>query len=486
MTETTDNKKQATVFVSGMFNVLHPGHFRFLKYASGLGNKLIVGVLSDRIVPEVTIPQKERLQNLRSLDFIDEAFILDDDPEKFIEKTKPDIVVKGWEHHNEENPEKKILESYGGKLFFSSGDINKTGFKSQDRTPHSIIKTIARPKGFIQRHNFTVLSTLELLEKFESLNVCVLGDIIIDDYVDCQPVGMSREDPTIVVRPSETKRYLGGAGIVSAHAHSLGAQVHFISVCGDDEAGIFSAKKLKEYGVNAQVFTDESRPTTQKKRYRASGKSMLRVNNYSDHPISETISNKILEHINNIIYDLDVIIFSDFSYGVLPQRMVDTIIDIANKHGIITAADSQTSSQTGNITRFKEVSLVTPTEHEARTATKNYADGLVKLSDNIRNMTKAHNVIITLSEDGLFISGTDCDKNNVCEITNDRLPALVETAIDPAGAGDALLVTSAMCLASGGSIWEAMFLGSIASAVQVSRVGNTPLELEIIHEALTE
>ena len=60
----------------------------------------------------------------------------------------------------------------------------------------------------------------------------------------------------------------------------------------------------------------------------------------------------------------------------------------------------------------------------------------------------------------------------------DRLDALNSAAKDVAGAGDSLLITSAMTLACGGTIWEAACLGSLAAAVQVGRVGNTPLRTE--------
>ncbi len=476
--------KYGTVFISGMFNVLHPGHFRVLKYAASLGKRLVVGVFSDALAPAVTVGQQERLQNLEALAFIDDVFILDKSPDLYISKNKPDIVVKGWEHHDQHNPEKEIVEAYGGRLIFSSGEVNITGFSKSETPENSAIKTISKPQGFMQRHNFNSISLQAILERFESLNVCVLGDIIVDQYVTCQAVGMSREDPTIVVRPAGSEFYLGGAGIVSAHASGLGAQVHFLSVSGDDEAGKFSADKLKEYGVNARVFLDDSRPTTQKKRYRANGKTMLRVNEYSDHPISQKLQSQILDHIQNIIHDLDVIIFSDFSYGVLPQKMVDAITELANGHGVILAADSQTSSQTGNITRFKNVSLVTPTEHEARTATKNYVDGLVKLSDAMRKMTDARNVVITLSEEGIFVSGASVQNGIKFDIINDRLHAFQSSAVDPAGAGDALLVTSSMCLAAGSTIWEAMYMGSLASAIQVSRVGNLPLQHKELNEVL--
>ncbi len=477
------SKKTGVVFVSGMFNVLHPGHFRFLNFAANLGEKLIVGVLSDRMVPEASVKEEERLEIISAISFIDEAFLLDRPVEEYIAELKPDMVVKGWEFHDKINPEKEVLNSYGGKLIFSSGDIKLSAFNvEEERHETAAFSTIQKPKEFMERRGFNIKSLQNLLNKFDSLNVCVLGDIIVDQYINCEPVGMSREDPTIVVRPAESLFFLGAAGIVAAHARGLGATVNFISVCGNDDAGTYSKERLHKYGVESYVIQDDSRPTTQKTRYRATGKTLLRVNDYSNHPISDEISQQIIDRLKELIAETDVIIFSDFSYGMLPQKLVDEVIAIANEHNVVIAADSQISSQTGNVARFKNVSLVTPTEHEARHSINNYADGLVMLSDKVRQITNADNVVVTLAGEGLLISTAD-EKG---ERVNDRLPALQSVAVDVAGAGDALLVTAALGLAAGGTIWESVYLGSLASAVQVSRVGNIPLQYGELFEVLEQ
>lgn len=482
MEEVSAKKRNEVVFVSGIFNVLHPGHFRFLKFAKDQGARLVVGVLSDAIAPEATVDEAERLANVKALAFTDEVVLLSQPPQEYIKSLRPDIVVKGWEHHDKNLPEKEIIKEYGGRLIFSSGDIKLSGFTVANiENSHTALHTIAKPTGFMKRHNFSGKDSLAMLERFQSLNVCVLGDIIVDQYLNCQPVGMSQEDPTIVVRPAQSKFYLGGAGIVACHARSLGADVHFISVCGDDEAGEYSKNQFDEMGVQHHIFQDQSRPTTQKKRYRASGKTLLRVNDYADHPISENIRAQILEQLKKLAYGIDVIIFSDFSYGALPQDLVDEITSWAQDKDIVITADSQSSSQIGDISRFQNLWLVTPTEHEARLALNNYTDGLVQLGDKMQEKTGAKNVVITLAEEGLFIKKAQNDQG---EIVNDRLPALQSSVQDVSGAGDAFLVTASMALAAGADIWQSAYLGSLASAIQVSRVGNIPLQNAELAEAL--
>ena len=471
--------KSGTVFISGIFNILHPGHFRFLRFAREQGQKLVVGVFSDSLASEATIVQEERLRNISALSFVDESFLLEESIEKYLSREKPEVVVKGWEHHNRSNPEKDVIENYGGRLIFSSGDIKFSEFRELTNYASN---TIFQSPKFMEHHNFSLENLFALLKSFSSVRVCVLGDIIVDHYTDCQAVGMSREDPTVVVRPVKSNRFLGGAGIVASHAKALGAShVHLISVAGADESGQYCCQQFDKMGIEYHIFEDLSRPTTQKKRFRTGGKTLLRVNDYTDHPISMEIAHKMLNRLKEIIADVDLLIFSDFSYGTLSQKLVESVSAVLDKKRLVTAADSQSSSQIGDISRFKNLSLITPTEHEARLALNNFSDGLVQVGDKIQESTRSQNVIITLGEEGIFIKSSNKEGNRG---SNDRLPAFQSSAKDVAGAGDAFLVSSAMALSAGASIWEASYLGSLASAIQVSRVGNIPLKSEELEEVL--
>ena len=144
------------------------------------------------------------------------------------------------------------------------------------------------------------------------------------------------------------------------------------------------------------------------------------------------------------------------------------------------AADSQSSSQIGDISRFKFMDLITPTEREARISTRNREDGLVVLAEQLRLQADTNYILLKLGEEGLMIHAGNEARSS---LLTDRIHALNSAPKDVAGAGDSLLITSALTLASGGSIWEAACLGSLAAAIQVGRVGNTPLRTnELLNE----
>ena len=177
---------------------------------------------------------------------------------------------------------------------------------------------------------------------------------------------MSQEDPTIVVSPLVTNKFIGGAAVVASHAKTLGANVKFISVLGDDSNYKYVDDGLKELHIDLSLYKDSTRPTTLKQRFRANNKTLLRVNHLKQHGISKDIEKLILKDIKNSIDSLDLIIFSDFSYGMLTPKIINKISKLAKKKNIYTAADSQSSSQVGDISKFKNMTLVTPTEREIR------------------------------------------------------------------------------------------------------------------------
>src|SRR6266436_9842301 len=114
------NDDKTIAFISGNFNVVHPGHLRLLKFAAEQADVLVVGVNSDKVAG-VTLPQEMRLENVRSISVVDYAVGLDEPADSFIAALKPDVVVKGKEFETRFNVEQAAVDSYGGQLIFSSG-----------------------------------------------------------------------------------------------------------------------------------------------------------------------------------------------------------------------------------------------------------------------------------------------------------------------------------------------------------------------------
>jgi len=465
-------------FVSGNFNVIHPGHLRMFKFASEVADLVVIGVNTDG-APGVNVPLNVRIDAISTLPLVQKIVIVENNVIDIIRKLSPNWIVKGKEFESQKNIEEDIAKEVGAKIIFSSGEISYSDQAViNDEFQRASLNNISIKTPYCDRHGFSTSDVIKSLNKFAGLNVLVIGDTIIDEYVTCEPLGMSQEDPTIVVTPIDTKVFVGGAGIVAAHAQGLGGQVSYCTVVGKDDAANYAHQELEKFGVTTHFVTDSTRPTSRKQRFRAHQKTLLRVNRLRQHAISNDISGQIYNAVERKIKKLDLIIFADFNYGCLPQSLVEALTEIGQRHGVMMAADSQASSQMSDISRFRSMRLITPTEREARLAMNDFNSGLAYLSENLAAKAKAENVIITLGAEGLLVWGKDSPR-----LGADRLPAFNVAPRDPAGAGDSLLTTSAMALCAGVDVWQSAYLGAVAAALQVSRVGNTPLTaLELLTE----
>jgi len=467
------------VFVSGNFFVLHPGHIRFLKFASELGGRLTIGVRSAR--PSERYPTvDERVEALRSIGIADEVIEIKSTLAETLQGLRPDIVVKGREYQLVNNTEIEILQSWGGEVVFSSGESSYSGsdFLGDNRSALAPL-SFKRPGDFARRHNCDYDRLIAITRQFASLKVVVVGDTIVDEYVTCEALGMSREDPTLVISPRHTDRFLGGAGIVAAHSAALGASTKFFSVTGDDLLSSYVSAQLDIQGVGAFLINDDSRPTTLKRRYRCEGKTLLRVSDLRQHEISGAIQARLLTDLELAIAEADVLIFSDFNYGCLPQGFVDICTAWGKKYSCVISADSQSSSQLGDISRYRGMHLVTPTEHELRVALRDQVSGLSTLGKTLLEHSQGHGALITLGASGVLVVTRDHSPDEA-----DRVPALNPSPVDIAGAGDSLLVVATLTRAAGGNIYESALMGSFASAIQTSRLGNIPIRVDELQRVI--
>lgn len=469
--------------MSGVFNVVHPGHIRLFHFARELGDRLVVGVENDSLAAGRAFVQEHlRLEGVSSISLIDEVVLLDKSPKEHVQVTRPAVVVKGREHENRHNPEEEVLAQYGGKLIFSAGDM---AFSSQDligsELGHRNTKVGSIPSDYATRRGASSENLSNMIDSFRGVRALVIGDLIVDEYITTEALGMSGEEPVLVVQPVDSAMYLGGAGIVAAHLASLGAEVDFVSVVGSDEPSEFARGRLELFGVQAHLVVDDSRPTTKKTRFRCDGKSLLRVSKLSQEPVSLQIASELQRKVRSV-GRTQLVLFSDFNYGVLSDEVLKSVQDEMIRFSPVMGADSQSSSQIGDVSRFKSMDFVCPTEKEARIATRNTTDGLVQLAESLRSQSSARNVLLTLGADGLLIHARPDES---VEWETDRIPALNSNPLDVAGAGDSLFATVGLCRAVGGDIFSAAALGAIASAVQVSRLGNVPITVDELRMGLS-
>lgn len=467
------SSRAKTVFISGKFAVIHSGHIRLFMFAKTVGSKLIVA-LDVEGLDKTDIEWRSSF--LKTQEFVDEVVVFNSDLNTLILALKPDIVIKGSEFSSQFNAENELVTSYGGELIFSSGS---TYFSEQDllNNKESATQNIENkiPRDFLKRNQIELKEIEKLIAQFKNVKVCVIGDLIIDEYINCHPLGMSREEPTVVVTPVDSQKFLGGAAIVAAHTVGLGAKTTLISIIGKDEAGTWGKVKAKDYDVELISIEDKTRPTNLKQRYRSGSQTLLKISHINQDKVTKAIQARIVQEFEKIASGINLLILSDFSYGVLTKDTTQILIDIAKRNKILIAADSQTSSQVGDLSQFANIDLITPTEIEARLELKDHTSGLAVIVENLRNRINPKAIIIKLGADGLVINGT---KPNGEILALDALPSLNLNPIDVSGAGDCLLAATSLALVIENNLAKAALIGSMAAAIQIGRIGNTPIKSE--------
>lgn len=494
--ESHDWLAESITMCFGHFNIIHPGHIRYLRKAKEYGSVLMVAIEGDFVLTGAEqdrfFSQDSRAEALASLEFVDNVVILDTGKlASLFEVVQPEVLVLGREYERERLDQDrkgkvesaiKWMRARSRKIVYESGEIHYATEYFLRTDHYELLQE--RFKGFqkaLEGQQVDFESVLSKIKQHNQREVLVIGDTILDRYIACDPVGMSNEAPVVVVKEIESKDFLGGAGIVAAHVAGLGLKCKYLSVVGNDRISDSVRAQLKKYQVDADLIIDSSRPTTLKIRYLVENQKLFRVSRLKDHWLSRELEDSLIEKVAAAIPGLSAIVLSDFVYGVLSPKMVAVIKKLSDRFGVPIYGDRQCSSQIGDVSKFREFDLICPTEREARIALNNQDDGLEQIANSLIQTTRSKNLILKLGSDG-FIAYQIDSVNDVQY--RQHFPALTVNPVDVTGAGDSLLATMAVGGACHLSIMESAALGCCVSALAVQTIGNQPIKISEIQRFL--
>ena len=473
------------VLCFGHFNTIHPGHVRYFRSARQYGTPLVVALEGDNQLPESerarVFAESERAHAVAALDMVDYVVILDTGPlEALVQKMTPAALVLGkeFEYSRASKVSSAVAEvrTQGADVHYDAGEIHYASTELFHSSPGELEIERWRMFQSAQKNQKVALSEMfSTLSQSKPPRTLVVGDTIVDRYVACDPVGMSNEAPVVVVKELETQDYVGGAGIVAAHVAALGAQCTYISVTGVDNRAEFVASSLDDFGVDAQIVVDASRPTTFKIRYLVENQKLFRVSYLKEHSIPAHVETQLVQKIADMAPNVDSILVSDFVYGVITPRIIETLLSVSREQKIPIFGDLQCSSQVGNILKFQNFDLICPTEREARIALSNHDDGVEYVANLLMGKTNSANMILKLGAEGFIAYAGE---GNGELLQRQHFPALTVNPVDVAGAGDALLAAMSVGLTYGLSLMQASALACCASAIAVQTVGNRPVGLD--------
>ena len=474
------SKKEKVILCHGVFDVVHPGHIRHLIYAKTKADILIVSVTADKFIKKGVyrphIPEDLRALNLAAFEMVDFVVVdKNENPLENISLLKPDFFAKGFEYTAKGLPkatikESKAVESYGGKMIFTPGDVvySSSNFLS-NFLPHVQMEKLLI---LMNRNKVSFEILKKITKKLNNIKVHIIGDTIIDTYTRTSLIGGQIKTPTISVLYQNEDKYIGGAGIVAQHLKSAGANVTFTTVLGDDDLKKLTVKQLKKIKIEINAIIDKTRPTTSKNVIVANGYKVLKVDKLDNQPISKSILDKIIKKIKS--KKSDIVIFSDFRHGIFNSESVKALTHSLNKN-VFKCADSQVATRWGNISDFKNFDLITPNEKESRFALADQDSTISELTIKLKKEANYKNLILKLGEKGLFSVTSNLNQDHAFTI-----PSFVENLIDPVGSGDALLAYSSLALYKTKSLFIASIIGAIAAACECEKDGNIPVSVEEI------
>ncbi len=474
-------RAKTVIMCHGTFDIVHPGHVRHLMYCRDKADLLVASLTSDEHIAKGNlrpyVPQDLRAMNLAALESVDYV-IIDHNatPLENLRLLQPDFFAKGYEYvhgsvHPKTREEMDILESYGGEMIFTPGDVVYSSSAIVDMVPpriaHDKLALLMKAEGV------TFADLRAAMKSFAGRRVHVVGDTIVDTYSYCTVIGGGTKTPTLSVRHDHTVSYSGGAAVVAKHLRKAGANVDFSSVLGNDALRDFVLKDLKSEGIRCHEIVDSTRPTTQKNLFIAASHRLLKLDHVDNRNIADRIVTKLTEQVASI--ECDAIVFSDFHHGLFNVSSIPTLIGAIPK-GPIKVADSQVASRWGNILDFKGFDLITPNEREARFALGDQDSVVRPMALNLFTKVDCKYLILKLGERGIITyrrGGGDQDPRQFFTIDS-----FVENLVDPVGAGDALLAYSTLALSTTRSEVVASILGSMAAAVACETDGNNPVSPE--------
>lgn len=474
-------RARKAIMCHGVFDIVHPGHVRHLLYAKSKADILIASLTADRYIDKGKyrphVPQDLRALNLAAFELVDYV-VIDENPTPLdnLRIIQPDYFAKGYEYsasgdlHPKTQEELQAVQSYGGELLFTPGDIVYSSSNLINLAP-PVLK-LEKLMMLMDAEGVTFDRLRQTLDRMKDKKVHVVGDTIVDSYTHCAMIGGQTKTPTMSVLFENQVDFIGGAAIVAEHMKAAGANVVFSTVLGSDKYRDFVLEGLAKAGVECHAIIDETRPTVSKNAIVAGGYRLLKIDTLDNSSISDSVLHQLTSRIHGT--SADAVIFSDFRHGIFNRRTIPKLVE-SIPSGAYRVADSQVASRWGNITEFRGFDLITPNEREARFAMGDQDSGIRPLASAVYDTAQCKLLILKLGDRGvLTCRGAQHEKLDSFFV----IDSFVDRMVDAVGAGDALLAYTTLAMLSDGNEAVATILGSMAAACECEADGNLPITPE--------
>lgn len=304
--------------------------------------------------------------------------------------------------------------------------------------------------------------------------ILVAGDLMLDSYTIGKARRISPEAPVAVIEVHKEEQRPGGAGNVMLNLISMGAEVACLGRIGPDDNGALLKEELEKEGIQTNGLVEEKGYRTPKKnRIIAEGQQIVRVDYEKNTPMPELLEQKIIEGLPEQLAGVDLIALSDYGKGFLTRTLISSLIDEAKKQDIPVLVDPKGI----DFSRYAGAYLIKPNLGEAYAAAGLTPDfPLEQAAKKILEMCQSEILMVTRSENGIALYHRTGEE--------EHFPVRIHEVKDVTGAGDTVLATVAIAIASGLSVGQAAQLSNVAAGIAIERFGCARVTLSDIARRL--
>lgn len=316
---------------------------------------------------------------------------------------------------------------------------------------------------------------------FQSVRVVVVGDAMLDRYVEGAVHRISPEAPIPVLRVAQDHSVAGGAANAAMNIAGLGATATLISAWADDEAGRELEKLLGAAGVETRRVERGDAPTIEKLRVVAGQQQIVRIDREDTTPLDSTGADAVMSALNEAFAGNDersVIVLSDYAKGLLGDDVVRRVIEFARARSLPVVVDPKSA----DIGKYRGATIVKPNFAEAAlmagvSATAPSEEALDEIAQAV-STPEIPAVAISLSALGVEVIEAG-DRT--------RIPTRARLVADVSGAGDSMIAGLAVGLGSGLTTLQAVQVGNLAAGIACGRPGTAVVtSADLLNELLIE
>lgn len=322
---------------------------------------------------------------------------------------------------------------------------------------------------------------VSFIRNFPQKRILVVGDVVADRFIYGAISRVSREAPVLILQHEQTETVPGGAANCAVNLAALGANVSLVSATGKDEAGQALFERLKAAGVNCQslILSDQLRTTTKVRvlagQLHSTRQQVIRID-YETEPLTNPIvTESIIKQVEKDSSSSDAIIISDYNYGVAGNEVVSTIRKAAERKEIPVFVDSRF-----RLSSFSGFTSATPNEDEVEQLLGKVHSDTAHLStaaEQLRDELGFRALLVTRGSQGMILL-----EMGMAPLIIDAVEA--NEAVDVTGAGDTVIATYALAIASGASFPDAARLANHAGGLVVMKRGTASISNQELEDSV--